>query len=59
MKNIIEPLIECIQNFQFSDTFEIDEEESYQTKEQGKDDDLSIDCLNNTIDNTASPNDKA
>lgn len=59
MKNIIEPFIERIQNFQFSDTFEIDEDESYQTEEQGKDDDLSIDCLKNTIDNIASPNDEA
>lgn len=59
MKNIIEPLIERIQNFQFTDTFEIDEDESYQTEEQGKDDDLSIDCLKNTIDNIASPNDEA
>lgn len=59
MKNIIEPLIERIQNFQFSDTFEIDEEESFQIDEQVKDDDLPIDYLKNTIDNITSPNKEA
>jgi hypothetical protein len=42
MKNIFESFYERIHNFQFSDTFEMDEDESYQIEEQVIDDDFLI-----------------
>jgi hypothetical protein len=57
MKNIIDPLIERIQNFQFSDTFEIDEDDSFQTEEQVKDDNLIVNHFD--VDNDNLQNDEA
>lgn len=50
MRNIIDPLIERIHNFQFSDTFEIDEDESFQKEEQEMDDDVLISYFDIKVD---------
>ena len=56
MKNIIDPLIERIKNFQFSDTFEIDDDEFLQIEESANDDDYLISVVDIDIDNDITDN---